>query len=247
MQPTINGEITFENVSFKDPSNQNQVLLQGFSQVFEANKSTALFGEADAGSSTIITLIERFYEPHDGDILIDGQHIVDFDVRSMRRLIGYVGRDPSLFRASIRENLRFARPDATDEQMEAVLKDLGAWDFLKHGLDTNVGDPSNRFSGGQLQQLAVARAFIKKPKILLLDEATSAMDKSGVEALLDMISKYRTSEGSLTVVIVAFRIVTFKTMDKIVILQKGGGVGAVGTHEEIMSDHPDGVYAKYCK
>jgi ABC-type multidrug transport system fused ATPase/permease subunit len=142
--------------------------------------------------------------------------------------------------------MRMAKPEATDEEMKQVLEDIGAWNFLKSGLDTTVGDASARFSGGQLQQIAVARAFIKKPKILLLDEATSAMDQAAVEALLRTISSYRETVGGLTVVIVAFRIVTFKTMNKIITLRKDGTMGPVGTHEDIMNQYPDSAYAKYC-
>lgn len=131
----------------------------------------------------MIHLIERNYDPKFGNIMIDGKYVEELDICGLRQKIGYVGEDPFIFNTTIRENMLFANPKATDEEIIKQLKDLDAWNFLKKGLDTKVGDPENNFSNGELQQLAVARAFISMPTILLLDEATSAMHKNAIDAV----------------------------------------------------------------
>ena len=126
-------------------------------------------------------MLERFYDPEDGEILFDGANIKKLNLTSFRQMIGYVSQEPILFNTSIRENMRFAKPDATEEEIVEALKAANAWTFIKNnmadGLDTHVGSGGGQLSGGQKQRIAIARAFIKKPRILLLDEATSALDK----------------------------------------------------------------------
>jgi len=126
-------------------------------------------------------MIERFYDPTSGQVLFDGQNVRSLNLTSMRQMIGYVSQEPILFNTTIRENMMFAKPDATEAEIIEALKAANAWDFIKSkmelGLDTSVGSGGGQLSGGQKQRIAIARAFIKKPRILLLDEATSALDK----------------------------------------------------------------------
>jgi ABC-type multidrug transport system fused ATPase/permease subunit len=163
----------------------------------------------------------------------------------LRQKIGYVGEDPFIFNATIRENMQFAAPKESDENITKVLSDLGCMDFLKNGLDTMVGDPENSFSNGQLQSLAVARAMVSCPRILLLDEATSAMEQKFIDKVFKCIEDYRAAGNLLTVVIVPFRIGSFKRCDCIVVQNKDGSVNKTGTHDSLMSDSTE--YSDYCK
>lgn len=155
---------------------QDKVILKNFSEVFEANKSTAIFGEADADTSIITKLIERFYDPQQGEILIGKENNCFVHLRSLRKSIGYVDRNPAIFNGTVRYNMKLSNPQCTDDDMKKVLEELGVWEGLRNGLDTVIGTAKSKLSGGQLQQIACARAFLKKPTFLLLDEATSAMD-----------------------------------------------------------------------
>jgi len=157
-------------------------ILDKFSCVFEAGKTTALVGPSGSGKSTVIQLIERFYDPLSGSVMVDGQNLKDLNLRSLRQMIGYVGQEPVMLNATIKENMLLAKPDASDEEIKQALKDANAWDFItkkmgEKGIHTSVGTGGGQLSGGQKQRIAIARAFLKKPRILLLDEATSALDK----------------------------------------------------------------------
>jgi ATP-binding cassette subfamily B (MDR/TAP) protein 1 len=141
-------------------------------------------------------MLERFYDPDAGKVLLDGQDIKEINLVSMRQIMGYVGQEPVLFNTSIRENLKFAKADATEEEMIEALKAANAWTFIQEnlgdkGIDTLVGASGGQLSGGQKQRIAIARAFLKKPKILLLDEATSALDKISEKAVQEAIDRYR--------------------------------------------------------
>ena len=169
--------------------------MKSVSCTFEAGKTTAIVGPSGSGKSTIIQLVERFYNPNSGNIFFDGEDIRSLDLKSVRNMMGYVGQEPVLFNTTIRENMLFAKRDATDEEITQALKDANAWDFIKNkmknGIETYVGGASGSLSGGQKQRLAVARAFLRKPKILLLDEATSALDKMNEKLIQDAIDRYR--------------------------------------------------------
>ena len=176
----LKGEFVFKNVNFNYPLRPDLKILNHFSATIEAGKTTALVGPSGSGKSTIITLVERFYNPKNGEILVDGKPIEKLDLRHFRRSIGYVGQEPVLFNATIKQNMLFAKPDATDDDIIEALMMANAWSFVKgmaKGINTEVGASGGHLSGGQKQRVAIARAFIKKPKILLLDEATSALDK----------------------------------------------------------------------
>lgn len=169
----------------------------------------------------------------------------------MRQLIGYVGQEPVLFNASIKENMLFAKPDATDDEITQALKDANAWDFIQKkmgstGINTQVGGSGGQLSGGQKQRIAIARAFLKKPKVLLLDEATSALDKMNEKAIQDAIDNYKKQIGNITTIVIAHRLTTIRDADKIVVL-KNGELVEMGNHEALLQQYPDGVYAGFCK
>jgi ATP-binding cassette subfamily B (MDR/TAP) protein 1 len=194
-------------------------------------------------------MLERFYDPDAGKVLIDGQDIKEINLVSMRQIIGYVGQEPVLFNTSIRENLKFAKADATEEEMIEALKAANAWTFIQEnlgdkGIDTLVGASGGQLSGGQKQRIAIARAFLKKPKILLLDEATSALDKISEKAIQEAIDRYRQTVGNITTVVIAHRLSTIKDADKIVVI-KDGALAEMGNHEELLENYPDGVYAGF--
>lgn len=239
------GQIVFENVSFSYPTNEKKNIIQDFSHTFEANQTTAIYGNK-CGKSTLIHLLERNYDPRFGNILVDGKHIEELEINSLRQKIGYVGEDPFIFKTTIRENMQFAAPGATDEQLQKQLQDLNAWDFLKDGLDTMVGEPENVFSNGQLQQLAVARALISMPTILLLDEATSAMDQKAIDQVFNCIKAYREAGNALTVIIVPFRIGEYKQCDQIVCMKHDGSFETAGNHDSLFADS-ECDYSKYCQ
>jgi ATP-binding cassette subfamily B (MDR/TAP) protein 1 len=169
----------------------------------------------------------------------------------MRHLIGYVGQEPVLFNTSIRENMLFAKPDATDLEIEEALRAANAWDFIidkmgTQGINVQVGGAGGQLSGGQKQRIAIARAFLKKPKILLFDEATSALDKINERAVEDAIVNYRKQIGDITIIIIAHRLSTIRDADKIVVL-KAGELVEMGNHEALLKEYPEGVYAGFCK
>ena len=195
--------------------------------------------------------MERFYDCDEGEVLIDGKNIKEYDLRSLRQQIGYVGQEPVLFNTTIKENMLFTNPSATDEEIEKALKAANAWDFIRDkmkefGINTNVGQSGGQLSGGQKQRIAIARAFLKKPKILLLDEATSALDKVNEKLVQDAIDNYRKTIGDITIITIAHRLSTIIDSDKILVLQYGRLV-ETGNHEEILQNFPDGVYAGFVK
>jgi len=234
----MKGKIEFKDVSFVYPSREELKVLSSFNCVFEEGKTTALVGPSGSGKSTVIQLMERFYDPCSGQVLIDGVDLKSINLTSLRQQIGYVGQEPVLFNTSIRENMYFAKPDATDAEIEQALKDANAWSFIKSkmgekGIDTEVGASGGQLSGGQKQRIAIARAFLKKPKILLLDEATSALDKVNEKLVQDAIDNYRRSTGDITIIVIAHRLSTIKDADKIVVI-KNGELTEMGNHQDLL-------------
>lgn len=245
----IKGKIELKSVCFRYPSAEDHQVLSEFSLEIEAGKTTALVGPSGGGKSTIIQLLERFYDPTSGSIELDGEPLTSLNLRSMRQHMGYVGQEPVLFNTTIRENLLFAQPNATEDEMIEALKAANAWDFIQdkmteHGLDTVVGATGGKLSGGQKQRIAIARAFLKKPRVLLLDEATSALDKVNEKAVQDAIQNYRKSSGDITIVVIAHRLSTIIDADKIVVV-KDGKLVEMGTHSQLLQDHPQGTYAGF--
>ena len=229
----IHGNIIFRNVSFNYPSRPNINILNDLNLTIPAGKSVALVGPSGCGKSTCIQLIQRFYDPINGDILLDGTDIKQLNVGALRKNIGIVGQEPVLFDCSIKENIKYAKPDATDEEIWQACRESNAEEFiskLPSQLDTFVGEGGAQLSGGQKQRIAIARALIRKPKILLLDEATSALDNNSekvVQTALDKVQEGRTT------VIVAHRLTTIKHADLIVTFDNGR-VKEQGSHKELM-------------
>jgi ATP-binding cassette subfamily B (MDR/TAP) protein 1 len=219
--------------------------------VFEEGKTTALVGPSGSGKSTIIQLLERFYDPTSGQVTLDGVDIKDINLKSMRQLIGYVGQEPVLFNCSIKQNMLFAKPDATDDEIISALKAANAWDFIvkkmgSQGINVQVGGSGGQLSGGQKQRIAIARAFLKKPRILLLDEATSALDKMNEKAIQAAIDNYKKTTGNITTIVIAHRLSTIRDADKIVVL-KSGELIEMGSHDELLANFPEGTYAGFCE
>ncbi|WP_438750947.1 ABC transporter ATP-binding protein [Pararhizobium sp. O133] len=232
--------IEFRNVRFG--YNQNDEILKGVSFVAEGGKTTALVGPSGAGKSTVISLIPRFYDPSGGEILIDGQDIAHITKQSLRNGLAYVSQQPYLFEGSIRDNIRYGRPEATDAEVEEAAKLAYAHDFIRmqpQGYDTAVGENGVTLSGGQRQRLSIARALVRQAPILLLDEATSALDtesEAAVQKALDHAMSGR------TVVVIAHRLSTVVNADKIIVM-KDGLVVEEGTHEAL-AQRSDGLYAR---
>ena len=205
-------------------------------------QTIALVGESGSGKSTVISLLERFYDPNSGRILLDGVDIKTFRLSWLRQQMGLVGQEPILFNESIRSNIAYGKEGgATEDEIISAAKAANAHSFiisLPDGYDTSVGERGTQLSGGQKQRIAIARAMLKNPKILLLDEATSALDAESeriVQEALDRVSVNRTT------VVVAHRLTTIRGADTIAVI-KNGAVAEKGRHDELMRI-TDGVYA----
>lgn len=240
----LRGEIEFEDVHFKYKTRQAKA-LQGVNIKFEQGKITALVGPSGSGKSTIVQLMERFYDPDEGRVLIDGDDLKAVNLRDFRSMVGYVSQEPVLFNQTIRENLRYGKPDASDEEMYEALKSANASkiiDRLPDKLDTVVGAQGGKLSGGEKQRIALARAFIKNPKILILDEATSALDRQNEEEVQEAIDNLKNGDLKITTIVIAHRLSTIRYSDKIVVL-KDGKVAEEGDHDSLLKNYPKGVYS----
>jgi ATP-binding cassette subfamily B protein len=232
--------IEFRGVSFA--YGNNEAVLKGLDFVAEGGKTTALVGPSGAGKSTVITLIPRFYDPSAGEILIDGQNIAEVTKSSLRRHIAYVSQQPYLFEGTIRDNIRYGRPEATDAEIEEAARLAYAHDFIKAqplGYDTPVGENGVTLSGGQRQRLSIARALVRNAPILLLDEATSALDTESEAAVQKALDKAMTGR---TVVVIAHRLSTIMKANKIIVMQ-AGTIAEEGTHDSL-AQRQDGIYAR---
>lgn len=234
------GKIELNGVSFAYGS--DNTILKDVYIVAEGGKTTALVGPSGAGKSTIIALVPRFYDPTEGTIMIDGQDISKVTKTSLRRQLAYVSQQPYLFEGSIRDNIRYGCPEATNDQIEEAARLGNAHDFIMtqpEGYDTPVGENGITLSGGQRQRLSIARALVRDAPILLLDEATSALDsesEASVQKALDVAMKGR------TVVVVAHRLSTVVNADKIVVMSDGNVIEQ-GTHDEL-AQRPNGLYQR---
>jgi subfamily B ATP-binding cassette protein MsbA len=233
--------IKFEDVKFYYPGTSGAEVLRGITVSFSKGKTTAIVGPSGAGKSTIVDLIIRLYEPTSGRITVDNEDLQELDVTSWRHSIGFVSQDTFIFNASIRDNIAFALPEATEEDILRAAKHADAHEFIQslaEGYDTIVGDRGLKLSGGQRQRIAIARAILRNPPILIFDEATSSLDNESEQRVQQAIN--RISEDR-TVVMIAHRLSTIVSADKIIILD-GGRVVEEGTHSELISK--GGLYWK---
>ena len=237
------GAIEFNNVSFSYSEDTEQI-LSGINISIKSGESVALVGPSGGGKTTICNLIPRFYEATDGTIKIDGADIKDVTLKSLRENIGVVQQDVYLFSGTVRENIEYGKPGATDDEIWEAARLAGADEFIKNlsdGMDTYVGERGVKLSGGQKQRISIARVFLKNPKILILDEATSALDNES-EFLVQQ-SLERLAQGRTTIT-VAHRLTTIKNADKILVVTKDG-IAESGTHEELVAKQ--GIYYDLCQ
>ncbi len=226
------GEVEFRDVSFSYEG-EDETVLDHFNMKVEGGKRVALVGESGAGKSTAVSLLARFYERTSGSITIDGQDVDAVTQRSLRANIGFVQQDVFLFDASIRDNITYGKPDATDDEIWLALEKANLLDFvnsLPDGLDTEVGERGTRLSGGQKQRLSIARVFLKNPPILIFDEATSSLDTESEREIQDAFNKL--AEGRTSIVI-AHRLSTIIDSDEIFVVNKGH-IEEKGSHEELL-------------
>lgn len=235
---TFEDAISFNAISF---AYESENVLKNFSLTVPKGKTVALVGQSGSGKSTIANLLTRFYDVQSGNITIDGINIKDFNLHSLRSLMGLVTQDSILFNDTIKNNLKLGKEDASDDEVIAALKIANAYEFVKElpeGINTNVGDSGNKLSGGQKQRLSIARAVLKNPPIMILDEATSALDTESERLVQDALENMMQNRTS---VVIAHRLSTIQKADTIVVLQKGE-IAEQGTHDELLAKN--GIYAK---
>lgn len=238
---SISGEVEFKDVVFKYPT-RDGIILKSLNMKVSKGENVALVGHSGCGKSTILSLIERFYEPLEGNVFLDNTNIKELDPRWMHRHIGIVTQEPILFATSIEENIRYGKDNATFEEIVEAAKLANAHNFIMALPDqyrTKVGERGVTLSGGQKQRVAIARAVLKDPKILLLDEATSALDTESEALVQDALEKLMKGR---TCFVIAHRLTTVKNSDRIIVI-KGGIIVEQGTHAELM-ELPNGEYAK---
>ncbi|MDF4360909.1 ATP-binding cassette domain-containing protein, partial [Vibrio parahaemolyticus] len=229
----ISAEVSFKSVNFNYPSRPNQPAVKGLNLTAEQGKVLALVGPSGAGKTTLFELLQRFYDPQQGQVLFGGEDIRQFDPNELRRQMALVPQQPALFSHDVFHNIRYGNPEATDEQVIEAAKKAHAHEFIEklpEGYHSFLGERGVRLSGGQKQRIAIARAILKDPKILLLDEATSALDSESehhVQQALEALMKGRTT------LIIAHRLSTIQHADKIAVLDNGELVD-IGNHQSLM-------------
>lgn len=237
----VKGDVCYDNVSFHY-SDDNKTVLSQVSIHIPAGKSVALVGPSGGGKTTICSLLPRFYDVTAGKATIDGKDVRDLTLKSLRNQIGMVQQDVYLFDGTIRENIAYGKPDATDEEIKEAARRANMDDFimqLPKQYDTYVGEKGTRLSGGQKQRISIARVFLKNPPILILDEATSALDNESeryIQKSLEELAKNRTT------ITIAHRLSTIKRSDEIIVITEDG-IAERGTHETLLAKN--GIYARY--
>jgi ABC-type multidrug transport system fused ATPase/permease subunit len=240
-QYELKGNVRFEHVAFSYPSRKDIIVLNDLSLAAGNGEQVAIVGPSGAGKSTIASLLLHFYEPDSGTIYFDERPAREFPLSQLRRQMAFVPQDVMLFGGSIKENIAYGKPGATDEEIIVAAKNANAHEFVKNfpeQYDTIVGERGIKLSGGQRQRIAIARGILKDPAILILDEATSSLDSESeqlVQEALENLMKGRTS------FVIAHRLSTIRNADKIVLIDKGI-VSEAGTHAELMN--LNGLYRK---
>ncbi len=235
----VEGRVTFRNVSFKYKEDHNYV-IRNISLDIKAGEYVALVGSSGVGKTTLCSLIPRFYEVTEGEILVDGQNIKDITLRSLRSNIGIVQQDVYLFAGTVADNIRYGKLDATDDEVIAAAKKANAHNFimgLPNGYDTDIGQRGVKLSGGQKQRLSIARVFLKNPPIIIFDEATSALDNESEKAVQESLERLTDNR---TMLVIAHRLTTIRNAQRIIVLTDNG-VEEQGTHDELVA--LEGTYA----
>ena len=231
------GSIRFENVSFRYPGQSGRPVLDGIDFEVKPGQMVAILGSTGCGKTSLVNLIPRFYDPDNGKVLVDGVPVTRYDLKALRGKVAYVLQKSELFAGTISENIRWGKPDATDEEVRYAAEVAQASEFIEHfkdGYDTMVGEKGASLSGGQKQRMSIARAVLKHPEILIFDDATSALDLSTEAKLLKGL---RENMKDTTVVMIAQRVQSVLSADCIIVLDRGR-IAAKGTHAELLATSP---------
>lgn len=241
----IKGNITYSNVHFSYPTRNDVEVLKDINFEVKSGQKVALVGYSGGGKSTIVQLLFRYYNADQGTINIDGQNIESYDISALRNHIGIVPQEVILFGGTIKENILYGRPDASDEEVRRAAEQANAWSFIEgfpEKLDTIVGERGVKLSGGQRQRIAIARAILKNPEILILDEATSSLDADSEKLVQEALNELMQNR---TTIIIAHRLSTIRSVNTIYVLSEGRIVES-GSHEELIT-HENGVYNNLVK
>ncbi|KAK6460577.1 ATP-binding cassette transporter family member [Scheffersomyces coipomensis] len=245
----LHGNIEFRDIKFKYPSRTTSTIFNGLNLTIEKGSNICIVGPSGSGKSTISQLLLRFYDPIEGQVIVNGYNISDLNLNYYRTKLGYVQQESLLFNGTIRENILFGRNDATEEDIYDALRLSNSFDFVNNlpdGLDTNIGSlNSTQLSGGQKQRLSLARTLIRKPKILLLDEATSALDSISEEIVLTNL-KHLNNNENITIISIAHRLSTIKNSDRIIVLDHHGNIVEDGQFNELY-ENPDSALNRLLK
>ncbi len=241
----LEGRIQFKNVAFSYPTRADLPVLKAIDFEIDAGQKIALVGPSGSGKSTITSLLLRYYQLNEGAVLVDGKPINEYPLSNYRSNIGVVPQEVILFGGTIRENIAYGKPTATDQEIEEAARKANALDFIltfPERMNTLVGDRGVKLSGGQRQRVAIARAILKDPKILILDEATSSLDAESERLVQDALENLM--EGRTTIII-AHRLSTIRKVDRILVI-KEGAIAESGSHDEL-TDKSNGIYSNLLK
>lgn len=228
----LTGHVSFRNVSFAYPKNLDKTVLQDFTLELKPGQMIALVGSSGEGKSTCVSLLERFYDPQDGEILLDGLPLESYDHSFLHKKIAVVSQEPVLFSGSIKDNIAYGLPDCSLDEIQEAARKANAHDFIRKldkGYDTEVGESGSQLSKSEKQQIAIARALVRQPRVLILDEITSSLDTESENKVQQALAKC----PNQTLLVIAHRLKTIEKADQIVVIS-GGKVGEQGTHQELM-------------